>query len=138
MSARKVAEVAENAPKSDTDEGSTSTEDGEDEKYSSSDSGSSSTGGDLEEHIRRVVESVVDGLFGDRDKDVKSTPAQDEHAIRKMVRDAQTDLKTQEEKDYRFESVAESVESLKKAVEKAPARAGVGGKIQTWLWGESE
>jgi hypothetical protein len=55
-----------------------------------------------------------------------------------MVKDAQADLKKEEEKDSRFESVAESVESLKTAVEKPPARAGVGGKIQTWLWGTGE
>jgi hypothetical protein len=109
-----------------------------DDKGTEDPGGDSSTGGDLEEHIRRVVESVVDGLFGDRDKDVKTSPAQDEHAIRKMVKDAQADLKKEEEKDARFEGVAETVESLKKAVERAPARDGIGGKLQRLMWGDSE
>lgn len=111
----------------------------EDEQGDSEDDGDGGDSGDsLENRIKEVVREVVDGLLGERSKTGKSSPAQDEESIRRMVKDAQDKLRKEEEKDSKFKAVSESVESLKKAVEKAPARAGVGGKVSRWLWGSDD
>lgn len=115
----------------------------EDEEESNDDKGSedpdsdADSGGSLEGRIREVVKEVVDGLLGDRTKAAgKSSPAQDEASVFKMVQDAQAKLKKEEDRDRKVSEVSETVETLKKQAEKAPARAGVGGKLQHWFWGE--
>lgn len=107
------------------------------DKGSEDDGGAGSDGGDLESHIRKVVREVVGTLVGPAPAGAKASPAQDEESVRRMVRDAQDSLKKEEAKESRFKEVAETVESLKKVTERPPARAGVGGKIQSWLWGEA-
>lgn len=94
---------------------------------------------DLTSHIRRVVTEVVEKVLGDRTTSgAGTTQAQDEGAIRRMVKEAQEALHKEEQKDSRFKEVSETVETLKKAVEKAPARAGIGGKAQRFFWGEAD
>lgn len=123
--------------KNDEEEGSEE-EESNDDKGSEGSSGDAGGGGDLESHIRKVVGEVVNGLLGDRDKGSKSSPAQDENAIFRMVKDAQQSLRSEEEKESAFKGVVETVEELKKVVERAPARNGLGGKIQRAMWGSDE
>lgn len=118
-------------------------EETEEEEETGGDKGSEDDGkpaGDnsgLESSIRKIVSEVVDGLLGDRTPAGKPTAAQDEESVRRMVREAQDSLKKEEAKESKFKEVADTVEELKKVTERAPARAGVGGKIQSWLWGEA-
>lgn len=95
--------------------------------------GGDAGGGGLDDSIRQLVSEAVDALLGDRDKGSRSTLKSDEDAMFKMVKDAQEKLKKEEEKDTRFKTVAETVEKL---TEKPPARSGLGGKLERWLWGE--
>lgn len=95
-----------------------------------------SGGGNLESHIREVVREVVGTLVGSAPAGGKSSPAQDEQSIRKLVRDAQDDLKAEEAREAKLKGLGETVEKLEKTVERPPARAGVGGRVSRFLWGE--
>jgi len=55
-----------------------------------------------------------------------------------MVKDAQQTLKKEEDRDSAFKGVAETVEELKKVVERPPARNGLGGRLQRFMWGSDE
>src|SRR5882672_8878112 len=95
------------------DEAPDEEEESSDDKGSEDDGGAGNPPGDLESSIRKVVREVVDGLLGDRTPASKGGPAADEASVFKMVQDAQSKLKKEEEKDSKFAEVAETVESLK-------------------------
>jgi hypothetical protein len=106
--------------------------------------GDSSDGESLESHIRGVVEEVVGGLLGRGDKRPDGPPAggppaggarADEQSIMALVKEAQGKLKAEEDRDARLKGVADEVESLKKVVERPPARSGLAGRVQAFLWG---
>lgn len=130
-----MAPKTKGAKDQDIEEGAGEEEETGADKDVEGDGGGGDPPGNLESHIREVVSKVVNDLLGDRPTATKSSPAQDEASVFKMVQDAQTKLKKEEEKDKKFSEVAETVESLKKVTERPPARAGVGGKVQAWLWG---
>lgn len=117
-------------------EGASGEGESSDDKGSEGGGGDGAGGGDLESHIRKVVGEALDGLLGNRDPAPKTGPAQDENAIFRMVKEAQQSLKKEEERDSSFKAVAETVESLKAAVERPPARNGLGGKLQRFMWGD--
>ena len=92
----------------------------------------SADGGSLEASIRKIVNDVVGPLLGGSGKGGRATALDDEDRLSRLVRDAQVKLKAEEDKENRFKKVEEVVEKL---VEKPPARDGVVGKLQRFMWG---
>ena len=89
--------------------------------------------GGLEDSIREIVAEVVEPLLGKRSTSRRTTVADDEDEIFRKVKAAQDKLKAEETKEGR---VSKLEEALQKVTERPPSRAGVGGRLQRWLWGE--
>ncbi|MGH7485250.1 MAG: hypothetical protein ACREMY_06535 [bacterium] len=107
-----------------------------DEPTGKTDGGGTASGESLDGRIRDLVREAVDNLLGDRSKSSGGrTSGDDEEALFQRVKKAQEKIKAEEDKDTRFKTVEETVETLKKVVEKAPARDGFSGKISRFLWG---
>jgi len=92
----------------------------------------SADAGSLEASIRKIVNDVVGPLLGNGGKGGRATALDDEDRLSRLVRDAQVKLKAEEDKENRFKKVEEIVEKI---VEKPPARDGVVGKLQRFMWG---
>lgn len=84
----------------------------------------------LDQRIRDLVREAVESLTsGFKSSDRK---VDDEEHLFNLVKKAQEKIKADEEREGRFKTVEETVQKL---VEKPPARDGIGGKIQRWMWG---
>ena len=128
--AKKEVTKEEEEEKDETDESG--------EQDSSDGSGSPAGSDDLEDRIRKLVTETVGTLLkSNKASGSGRTAVDDESRIAQLVRDAQSKLKAEEEKEGRFKVVEETVETLKKITEKPPAKDGIGGKIQRWFWGEA-
>lgn len=111
-------------------------EEGGDDKADKESGKSADTGGGLESHIREVVKDAISAILGGSDKAAKSTPATDESSVFRMVKEAQESLKKEEDRENKLKGIDETVETLKKAVEKPPARNGIGGRVSRFMWGQ--
>jgi len=88
--------------------------------------------GSFEGQIRQIVQDVVGPLLDVGGRSGRGTAADDEDRLARLVRDAQAKLKAEEEKEGRFTKVEET---LKAITEKPPARDGILGKVQRFMWG---
>jgi hypothetical protein len=88
----------------------------------------------LEGRIREIVREVVSPLL-DHGSSNGRGPVDDEDSMTGRVRDALAKVKAEEDRDSRFKKVEET---LQRVTERAPARSGVIGNIQRWMWGDTE
>jgi hypothetical protein len=101
------------------------------------------SGGSLRDYIAEVVREIVgsgDGgsAAGDNsERSPRRTQAAQESSIAALVREEQAKLMKEQEREAEHRKLSEEVAALKKVTERPPARAGIGGKIQRFMWGES-